>query len=174
MRFGREDYDRRIIDTDDKIPQSEPVFFLRGKDMLAPALLLEWAKQLRLAHGDPNMARTAEDHAQLMIEWQQEHGCKAPDMYNESIERKKWKEELKEELMNKNLNLSKVNNLFKKVYGNLDKLYVFLSDEIKTQDQDFDQIGIEDLKIDDEDRYNQCKLSLLVTKTNWKIIKNEI
>jgi hypothetical protein len=175
MRFGREDYDSRIIDKDNKIPQNEPVFFLRGKDMLAPALLLEWAKQLRLSGGDPNMASNAEDHAQLMIDWQREHGCRTPDLY-ESTDRKKWRDELKEELMNNKLNFNKVENLFEKIYGKSNKLYIFTSGDIKTKDKDkdFNSIDIECLRIDDNDRYNQCKLALFITKEGWKIIKNEI
>ena len=174
MRFGREDYNRRIIDTDNKIPEDEPVFFLRGKDALAPALLLEWAKQLRLARGNPSMARNAEEHAQLMIDWQREHGCRTPDMYIESVEHIKLKKELKDELQNEDLNFNKVKSLFEKIYGTLDKLYVFTTGEIKSQTQDFDQINIESLRINDEDRYNQSKLALFITKEGWKIIKNEI
>ena len=48
MRHAREDYNNRIVDLENKIPKDEPVFLLRGQDVLAPGLLLEWAKQLRL------------------------------------------------------------------------------------------------------------------------------
>lgn len=60
----------RIQDPENKIPEDEPVFLLRGKDPLAPELLLNWATRLRLAGGDPTMARMVEDHAQSMLVWQ--------------------------------------------------------------------------------------------------------
>ena len=174
MNFGREDYNRRIIDTDDKIPQDEPVFFLRAKDAIAPDLLLRWAHKLRLQGGDPNMARNAEDHAQLMIDWQKENGCRTPDMYV-STERKRWKEELEKELKGSELNFDKVEDLFKKIYGNLDKLYIFIASELKQPlPDDLNLLEIKHLRIDDEDKYNQCKLALFMSKSFWKVIKMEL
>ena len=80
------DYQERIIDTKNLIPKNEPVFLLRGKDKLAPSLLLEWAKQIRLSGGDPEVAELAEAQAQNMLDWQRKvlrsHG-KLPDMPNE-------------------------------------------------------------------------------------------
>lgn len=69
MKHARKDYDR-IQDPSGKIPEDEPVFLLRGQDMFAPALLLRWAAEVRLHRGDHEMARMVEDHAQKMIEWQ--------------------------------------------------------------------------------------------------------
>jgi len=40
MKHAREDYNR-IQDPDEKIPDNEPVFLLRGQDVLAPNLLRE-------------------------------------------------------------------------------------------------------------------------------------
>ena len=70
MQHLREDYNVRIQDAANVIPTDEPVFLLRGQDIFAPALLLDWAKQLRLAGGDPEHARKVEDWAQKMIDWQ--------------------------------------------------------------------------------------------------------
>lgn len=81
MRSARKDYDRRIIDIDNKIPEDEPVFLLRGQDQFAPELLLLYASRLRLSNCDPKMARNVEDHAQSMITWQKTHGSKLPDLY---------------------------------------------------------------------------------------------
>lgn len=89
MVFGREDYNRRIIDKDGKIPEDEPVFMLRGQDPFSPELLLTWAMKLRLCGGDPGMARDAETHAQRMIEWQKSHKIKTPDQTKELSEYKK-------------------------------------------------------------------------------------
>jgi len=80
MLHARKDYNR-IQDPENKIPENEPVFLLRGQDKFAPALLLRWASKLRLEGGQPEMARMVEDHAQLMIEWQK-NKVKLPDINN--------------------------------------------------------------------------------------------
>jgi len=79
MKHAREDYNR-IQDPAGLIPDDEPVFLLRGQDMIAPRLLLKWATQLRLLRGDPYMAEIVEKHAQAMIEWQDTHKSKLPDL----------------------------------------------------------------------------------------------
>jgi len=81
MRHFREDYNS-IQDTDGRlgIPLDEPVFLLRGQDVLAPALLLSWAAELRLKGGSPEMARIVENGAQEMIEWQKKIKSKLPDL----------------------------------------------------------------------------------------------
>ena len=79
MKHARADYDR-IQDPENKIPENEPVFLLRGQDRFAPALLLRWAAELRLSGGEPEMARMVEEHAQKMIEWQKEVKVKTPDI----------------------------------------------------------------------------------------------
>ena len=70
MKHLRKDYNERIQDSANLIPEDEPVFLLRGKDIFTPGLMLDWAKQLRLAGGDPELARMVEDGAQEMINWQ--------------------------------------------------------------------------------------------------------
>jgi len=79
MKHASSDYDR-IQDPENKIPEDEPVFLLRGQDTFAPELLLRWASKLRLHQGDSNMARMVEDHAQKMIEWQNKVKVKIPDL----------------------------------------------------------------------------------------------
>lgn len=79
MKHFRDDYNR-IQDPLGLIPESEPVFLLRGQDKFAPALLLRWAAELRLQGGDPAMARIVEDGAQEMIEWQKNNAVKIPDL----------------------------------------------------------------------------------------------
>lgn len=80
MIHAREDYNRRIQDSENIIPADEPVFLLRGQDALAPSLVLDWASRMRSLGGDPNMADLARVQAQKMIAWQDEHGVKAPDL----------------------------------------------------------------------------------------------
>ena len=79
MIHGRKDYNR-IQDPENKIPEDEPVFLLRGQDQLAPDLLLRWAHKLRLYEGNPEMARMVEDHAMKMIKWQRNVKVKMPDL----------------------------------------------------------------------------------------------
>ena len=79
MKHARKDYDR-IQDPDNKIPDDEPVFLLRGQDKFAPELLFIWALKLRLNGGDPDMAKMAEEHAQSMIRWQKYEKIKQPDL----------------------------------------------------------------------------------------------
>jgi hypothetical protein len=79
MLHARKDYNH-IQDPSGKIPADEPVFILRGQDQLAPELLLRWAAKLRLRGGQPEMARLVEDHAQAMIQWQNNRKSKLPDM----------------------------------------------------------------------------------------------
>lgn len=85
MKHARKDYNGRIVDLQNSIPEDEPVFLLRGQDILAPELLLMWASKLRLSGGDPKMARIVEDHAQLMLEWQKSRMKKLPDLSDTSI-----------------------------------------------------------------------------------------
>ena len=79
MKHAREDYNR-IQDPANAIPEDEPVFLLRGQDPLAPKCLLLWATELRLAGGDPEMARMVENQAQEMLEWQGENPTHIPDL----------------------------------------------------------------------------------------------
>jgi hypothetical protein len=80
MIHPNEDYTKRIQDSAEKIPENEPVFLLRGQDALAPSLLLDWASRMRSLGGDPAMADLVRAHAQRMIIWQNENGCKIPDL----------------------------------------------------------------------------------------------
>ena len=66
MIHARTDYNR-IQDPENKIPQDEPVFLLRGQDQFAPKLLQDWAISARL-YGNEEMAKMVENHAKLMIE----------------------------------------------------------------------------------------------------------
>jgi len=86
MLHARADYNR-IQDPENKIPQNEPVFLLRGKDKFAPELLLRWAHKLRLSGGQPEVARLVEDHAQKMMEWQKINECHIPDMTQEQMQK---------------------------------------------------------------------------------------
>lgn len=76
MKHLRKDYNERIQDSANLIPEDEPVFLLRGQDIFTPGLMLDWAKQHRLAGGDPELSRLVEDGAQEVIAWQKNNTSK--------------------------------------------------------------------------------------------------
>jgi len=79
MKHAREDYNR-FQDPENKIPENEPVFLLRGQDDLAPGLLRRWAEEYLERGGDEKMARAVQGHAVKMVNWQHEFGSKLPDL----------------------------------------------------------------------------------------------
>lgn len=68
-----------VQDPSGRIPDDEPVFLLRGRDLLAPQLVIEWAERFQELGGDPSRAKIARDHAFKMYKWQEEHERKYPD-----------------------------------------------------------------------------------------------
>jgi hypothetical protein len=78
MKFTREDYNKRIIDTAGKIPEDEPVFLLRAQDVHAPSTLRHYAKLLEEA-GNLPMAEELRAHARQMIIWQKSVRVHEPD-----------------------------------------------------------------------------------------------
>jgi hypothetical protein len=61
------------------IGEDEPVFLVRAKDIYAPHMCLDYAARMD-AIGNVEMAESARRQANLMFEWQQRHGSKAPDL----------------------------------------------------------------------------------------------
>jgi hypothetical protein len=69
------------------IPEEEPVFLLRGKDVLAPATIEMYANMLRAAAqgnfvAGARLRQQAEEVSNIaaaMIAWQSEHGSRLPD-----------------------------------------------------------------------------------------------
>jgi hypothetical protein len=78
MRFTREDYNQRIIDTADRIPENEPVFLLRAQDVYAPSTLRYYAKLLE-EDGNSEMAEELRNHARQMVVWQKSVRVHLPD-----------------------------------------------------------------------------------------------
>ena len=78
MRFTRDDYNRRIVDKEGKIPDDEPVFLLRAQDKYAPDTLRFYANQLK-EDGNIDMAEELLTHARTMIVWQKSVKMKKPD-----------------------------------------------------------------------------------------------
>lgn len=78
MKFTRDDYNKRIIDTAGKIPDDEPVFLLRAQDMYAPSTLRHYAKLLK-EDGNVEMAEELLQHARQMVVWQKSVRVHKPD-----------------------------------------------------------------------------------------------
>lgn len=76
MIHARADYNR-IQDPAGLIPDDEPVFLLRAKDVTAASVVEHWADMVQLKGGDPEMVQMARDHAQKMREWPEHH---VPDL----------------------------------------------------------------------------------------------
>ncbi len=80
MKHAREDYNR-IQDPEGLIPEDEPVFLLRGQDILAPDIIDQWAKDLVEKGGSTSMADMAIEHARAMRIWQNNNNMKkVPDL----------------------------------------------------------------------------------------------
>jgi len=78
MKFTRDDYNQRIIDTAGKIPDDEPVFLLRAQDVYAPSTLRFYAKLLD-EDGNREMADELRLHARQMVIWQKSVRVHKPD-----------------------------------------------------------------------------------------------
>jgi len=78
MKFTRDDYNKRIIDTAGKIPDDEPVFLLRAQDVYAPSTLRFYAKLLE-EDGNKSMADELLLHARQMVIWQKSVRVHKPD-----------------------------------------------------------------------------------------------
>jgi hypothetical protein len=78
VKFTRDDYNRRIIDTEGRIPANEPVFLLRAQDKYAPDTLRYYANRLK-EDGNTEMADELFAHAREMLLWQKSVRVKPPD-----------------------------------------------------------------------------------------------
>ena len=68
MIHAREDY-QRIQDPDNKIPEDEPVFLIRGQDKAAASTVRHYADILEAQGGAPEMVQTCRAHADLIEEY---------------------------------------------------------------------------------------------------------
>jgi hypothetical protein len=184
MKFARKDYDSRIKDIESKIPEDEPCFLLRGQDQFAPALLLEWAKLLRLNGGNPSMARSAEDHAQSMIRWQKSHGTKIPDAVNDLTEDKihlinDINDIIDDITLNKFTNESwrELNSLVMNLYETDEQLVsICMSCDLINNVYHTDKIEVSDFVKSVRNSINKSKIAIYFDKINNKVylLKNEI
>lgn len=70
MRHVRADYNLRIQDSANLIPEDEPVFLLRGQDRTAAQIVRLWAAaQKHLPQYDPKAVALVEQWANKMDAW---------------------------------------------------------------------------------------------------------
>lgn len=74
MDFGREDYNKHIIDTSNTIPEDEPVFLIRGIDKVGFEALRSYAHFLRLNGGSDTVYDSVLKQAAKMEAWHGENG----------------------------------------------------------------------------------------------------
>jgi hypothetical protein len=78
MIHARDDYKRLRNDPEGRIPDKEPVFLLRGQDLLAAAAVRFWADLAETNGVDPIMVAQARQQAKRMSKW---HTHKLPDLW---------------------------------------------------------------------------------------------
>ncbi len=84
MLHARKDYNKRVQDSESIIPESEPVFLLRGQDKFAPILLDLYAFMVESSEApDAAVVRNTREHAEAMRVWQANTKCKLPDMFEQ-------------------------------------------------------------------------------------------
>jgi len=79
MKHAREDY-QRFQDPENKIPEDEPVFIVRGQDICAPDTLEFWARQAALRGASEKIVDLVMQQAEDMREWQRTKKSKIPDL----------------------------------------------------------------------------------------------
>jgi len=80
MRHAREDYNARIVDLQEGIPEEEPVFVIRGQDVCAPETLDRYADLAEVVGAGPAFVSAVRAHADRMREWQRTVARKVPDL----------------------------------------------------------------------------------------------
>lgn len=75
MRHARKDYNRRIQDSENLIPDSEPVFLIRGQDKVGAEAVRAWAHLHRLNGGSDVACEMAIRQSYLMEAWPNKKGA---------------------------------------------------------------------------------------------------
>lgn len=182
MKFSRSDYNNRIVDLENKIPEDEPCFLLRANDILAPKLLLTWAMELRLQGGDPKMAAEAEDWAQQMLTWQKSHDVKLPNMQKDSAQKQFILDRINEiidEINDGELpNMADLQNWIHQYYDRDDLLMVLMPCDLKQESmlKSIDSLTFDDFELPDEIKVKAFDVKLIVYRSKFeiRILKNDI
>lgn len=183
MKFSRSDYNGRIIDLENKIPQDEPVMLLRGQDALAPRLVMNWASELLLNGGDPQLAEQAFQCARDMLEWQKTHVVKTPDSYKESGKMFYIREEINKIVglieNNQQFPVSKLNMLVYQYCGREDMFHLLMPTDIKesSRSKDISQLTYDDFNISEDEAIHlfDCKLVVYITQSGrGRVLLNKL
>jgi hypothetical protein len=79
MLHAREDYNR-IQDPENKIPEDEPVFLLRGQDFATVQAMEAYADTLEIHPDCKDVVTHVREHIKKVLHWQNTVKCKLPDM----------------------------------------------------------------------------------------------
>lgn len=77
LKHSRDDYNETIQVGHDLIPDDEPVFLIRGQDVVSGDAVRHWAYLAEDVGADPKMVQMARAHAALMDQWPNK---KLPDL----------------------------------------------------------------------------------------------
>ena len=69
MKHARKDYDDRIQDSANLIPEGEPVFLIRGQDALAGDVVRCWSALHEKKYGPSEVSLAVRAHAEKMDSW---------------------------------------------------------------------------------------------------------
>lgn len=80
MKHARADYDH-LQDSEKKIPEHEPVFLIRGQDILAIPMLKYYLRIAKQTAGiRPDLLESVQKHIRRMEVWQEDVKAKIPDL----------------------------------------------------------------------------------------------
>lgn len=79
MKHTRDDYSH-IQDPNNKIPENEPVFLIRGQDLAGPDTLRSWCIFAHKNGASNDIINKVLDHSRKMEQWQREVARKTPDL----------------------------------------------------------------------------------------------
>jgi len=78
---ARKDYNKiQDMRTEGAIPESEPVFLLRAKDICSPDIVMAWADRAEQFGASPEIIKMAREHALIMLTWGEDNGRHIPDL----------------------------------------------------------------------------------------------
>jgi len=80
MLHARKDYNERIQDLAQEIPEDEPVFLIRGQDLVGHMAVRAYAHLHRVNGGSDTVYLAAMAHADRMEAWTKSRKCKLADM----------------------------------------------------------------------------------------------
>lgn len=69
MHHNRDDYNKRIQDSEGKIPGDEPVFLIRAQDKVGASAVRAWAELNKMVGGDQKLTDRAYEQADRMDAW---------------------------------------------------------------------------------------------------------